>query len=323
MVFVRMICYVVNAGGAFRLTQEVARDLVSKQGHAWIGYLMVLAATAIWSGNFIVARGLSHSIPPVTLAFLRWATAVLALAPFGLRSIPVDIGVVRRHLGYLCLTAFLGVTVFNTLIYIAAYSSEALNLSLIAICSPAFTVVFARLFLREAFTLRRIVGVLVATAGVVALITGGEPSRLRSLTFSAGDLWMLLAAAIFAVYGILVRKRPADMSQGLFLTATFVLGTLFLLPWAAWELTQVPYIRFTPTAVAAIIYLGIGPSLVAFSCWNRAIAIIGPVRAGFVYYCLPLFSGLEAFLLLHEPVHWMHLWSGVVILAGVVVATRE
>jgi drug/metabolite transporter (DMT)-like permease len=103
----------------------------------------------------------------------------------------------------------------------------------------------------------------------------------------------------------------------------FILGWLFLVPWFALEIIEVKSISFSPTAIGAIIYLGVGPSLLAYFCWNRAIVIIGPVRTGLVYYCLPLFGGVESFLLLNESVHWVQVLSGVLILAGVIVATRE
>ena len=71
------------------------------------GYLLVLAATAIWSGNFIVARGLSDSIPPVTISFLRGLVAVIVLIPFGMRGLYRDIRTVRKRLGYLTVIALL------------------------------------------------------------------------------------------------------------------------------------------------------------------------------------------------------------------------
>ena len=119
------------------------------QSRSLVGYLLVLAATVIWSGNFIVARALSNTVPPVTLAFLRWSVALIVLSPFAIRPLYRDIQAIRKHLGFLSITAFLAVTVFNTLIYIAARTSKALNLSLIAISSPIFIVVLARLFLKE------------------------------------------------------------------------------------------------------------------------------------------------------------------------------
>jgi len=287
------------------------------------GYSLVLAATAIWSGNFIVARVLANSVPPVTLVVLRSTIAIIVLLPFVLRPLCDEITLIRKHLGYLSLTAFLGLTVCNTLVYIAAASSQALNLALIAICSPAFTLVFARLFLRDTLTFRRIIGLITATSGVVYLITDGQPFRLAHLTFSEGDLWMLGQAASFALYSILVRMKPAELSPLTFLFSLFVLGLLFLLPWLAWELSGTKGIEFPPATVGAILYLGVGPSLLAYLCWNQSVAIIGPARAAFVYYCLPLFSGGEALLLLGEPINAVHVLSAIMILAGIIFATWE
>ena len=309
-------------------------DLLSilKKSHLWttelksndvVGYLLALTATAIWSGNFIVARILSGSVPPVTLAFLRWATAAVVLLPFAIRPICRDFSVIRAHLGYISLTAFLGVTVFNTLIYIAAHTAKAVNLTLIAVSSPIFIVLIARLFLKDPFTPHRIVGLIGATSGVVLLITGGELSRVIGLTFSEGDVWMILAAAIFGAYSVLARLKPVALSSIAFLCSTFVLGLIFLVPWVIWELRNVDTINLSSTAIAAIVYLGVGPSFVAFLCWNKAIMVVGPVRSAFVYYSLPVFSGVEALALLDEPVRFIHVLSGVLILLGVIVATRE
>ena len=298
-------------------------EIPTRQPASATGYLLAFTATALWAGNFIVARGLSHSMPPVTLAFLRWATAVTVLLPFGLRPLCRDIKIVLSNPGYFALTAFLGVTICNTLIYISAHSSKALNMSLIFMCVPAFTVVLARTFLQDTLTSRRIAGLFIAFVGVVLLITHGHLWRLLSLTFSEGDEWMLGAAASLAIYGVLVRRKPVGLSPAGFLSATFILGLLFLLPWLLWETATVSSINFSSSALEGIIYLGVGPSLLGFLCWNRAIASIGPVRSGFVLYCHPLLSGVSASLLLGEPINLISVLSGIVIIAGVIVATLE
>jgi drug/metabolite transporter (DMT)-like permease len=102
------------------------------------GYVYAILATAIWSGNFVIARGLSDSISPVNLAFFRWATALVFFLPFALKSLIKDIKIVRGNLLYFTLTSILGVTLFNTLIYFAGHTSTAMNLSLISITFPVF-----------------------------------------------------------------------------------------------------------------------------------------------------------------------------------------
>ncbi|UZP67467.1 DMT family transporter [Desulfovibrio mangrovi] len=291
--------------------------------NAIAGILFALCATVIWSGNFIVARGLCDIVPPATLAFLRWITAFLFLLPIGWKAVMRERKVVLRRWKYLTATAFLGITIFNTLVYAAGRSTAALNMSLIAITSPLFIMLLARIFLGEKVTTGRAVGVSVVVCGVLLLVTRGDLTRLAGLEFSIGDVWMLCAAMLFGAYTILVRRMPERMEQAAFLLVTFGLGAFMLIPLVAWEQAQGLHFEFTPSLFAVMLYVGVGASLISFWCWNKAVSLIGPSQAGIVYYSLPLFCGVEAVLLLGEPVSWVHFASGALILGGIRVATRS
>jgi drug/metabolite transporter (DMT)-like permease len=293
-----------------------------RESTPWLGYLFALGATIIWSGNFIVARGLYESIPPATLAFMRWFTATVALLPLALPALWRERHLIRPNLGYLLLTSFLGVTAFNTLLYIAARTTSALNLSLIATSSPVFTLLFAWFFLKEPITKGRLAGVTVAILGVLTLVTQGNLSLLIHLDFSLGDLWMLLAAVIFGAYSVLVKRKPPQIGQTAFLLSTFTLGLALLTPWAGWEVHQNGIPQFSMVLLGAILYIGFGASLTSFYLWYKAIDKVGPSRASFIYYTLPVFSGLEACLLLGESVNWVHAASGLLIFCGIVLAAR-
>lgn len=286
------------------------------------GAAMALAATIIWSGNFIVSRGPGQALNPATLAFLRWATALAFLAPFAARAVLRERRALARHLPYLTLTSLLGVTIFNTLIYMAGHTTEVLNMALIATSSPIFIILFARLFLGETVTPRRLAGLGLALPGVLLIVTRGDASLLAGLTFARGDLWMILASALFAAYSILVRLKPAEIGPIAFLAAGFGIGLALLVPWAAWEMHACGLPVLTPDVLVAVLYIGIGASLLSYLFWNGAVARIGPARAGMIYYSLPLFSGLEAWLILGEPVGWFHLAGGACIIAGIALATR-
>ncbi|MFA6008134.1 MAG: DMT family transporter, partial [Candidatus Shapirobacteria bacterium] len=89
------------------------------------GYLFALGSTAIWAGNFAIARALNRSITPITLAFLRWAVAAIAILPFALKHILAEKALIRKHFPYILLTAALGISLFNTLIYFAGHSTTS------------------------------------------------------------------------------------------------------------------------------------------------------------------------------------------------------
>ncbi|MEF2145277.1 MAG: DMT family transporter [Desulfovibrionaceae bacterium] len=286
------------------------------------GSLAALAATVIWSGNFIIARGLADAVPPATLAFCRWSVAFLFLLPLALPALRRDMPRLLEHKRYVFLAALLGVTFFNTLIYLAGRQTEALNLSLISTFIPAFILLLSRIFLGEPLTRARLAGLCSALVGVLLLVTKGHLELLLELRLNAGDLWMLLAALLFAAYSVLMRKRPTGIDSLSLLAACFGLGLALLIPWTALELLYGPQPRFTPAALWSIIYIGLGASLAAYWLWNVALTHIGPSRAGFIYYTLPLFCGVEAVLVLGEAVTWVHLVSGVLIIGGVFLATH-
>ncbi|SCY66201.1 EamA domain-containing membrane protein RarD [Desulfoluna spongiiphila] len=289
----------------------------------WLGIMCALGATALWAGNFIVARGFHHSLPPVTLAFWRWFFASAVLFPFALPHLIRERARVKEHLGYLCLTAFSGVTLFNTLVYVAGLATTALNLSLIAMVSPLFIVILAWLFQGEGMHGAKVVGTLMAFFGVLLLITGGSPGVLLKMRFNSGDLLMMVAALIFAFYSLLVRQKPQGLSMLTFLASTFFMGLAMLAPAYFWErgFSIAPLMPLASMGVVA--YLGIFAALIAYALWNRAIMLIGPGRTAVCYYLLPLFSGVEAMIFLGEPIGWVHLVSAGFILSGVALSSRQ
>jgi drug/metabolite transporter (DMT)-like permease len=289
----------------------------------FIGCLCALGATMIWSGNFVVSRGLGEVFPPVRLALLRWITATAAILPFGLAATLRQRALLRRHLGYVLASSLLGVSTFNTLIYIAGRHTEAMNMALIATSTPVFLMTISALFLGERVTARAFAGAGVAVCGVVLLVTRGEPARLLELQFNPGDALMLLAALLFSCYSLLLRHRPAELNQGALLTATFALGAAGLVPWALWEAWSLPPggAQVTLRVVGAVLYIGVGASVAAYFLWARALEQAGPTMAGLIYYTLPLFSGLEAVALLGEPLTWVHATSGALIVGGIALAT--
>lgn len=286
------------------------------------GYFLAVIATVIWAGNFIVARALNQDILPVSLAFWRWAIAVATLAPFALRSTVEDWKLVQKYLPYLTVSALLGVTVFNTLIYIAGHTTQALNMALISTSSPIFIVLMSRLFYGETISLTRAAGMMVVVSGVLMLIAGGSLERLLSMSFAIGDLYMLLAAIVFAGYTMLVKRKPPNLRMTTFTLCTFSLGLLFLSPFYALEsLIYHPVVFNVPIALA-LLYVGVLSSVVAFLAWNGAIALIGPSRTGLIYYLIPVFSGIAAWLFLGEAISLVHIFSTLAIICGIIMTNR-
>jgi len=286
------------------------------------GIALAFAAALLWSGNYIVARGFHAQISPVSLAFFRWFTATVVLFPFAYRSVKQEWRVAKAHLGLLCLTALLGVTLFNTFIYVAGRYSTAINLAILGTTvAPVLVVVFAWAFLKEKLSFNQLGGMAICIGGILYLITNGQLSQLAAVQFSRGDFWILLAAFSFAVYTLLVRKKPKGFSAVSYLFIIFFLGTLFLLP--AFLFDSRHGITFVPTAklAAVFLYLGVGASVGAFLAWNIAIQKIGAARTSLFSILIPVFSAIEAVVFLGEESSAVLVTSLAIIVSGLVIAT--
>ncbi|MCJ2163929.1 MULTISPECIES: DMT family transporter [unclassified Pseudodesulfovibrio] len=288
-----------------------------------LGLLYALLAVTIWSGNFIIASGFVGIVPPITLAALRWTTASLFLFPFAAKSMRRDMAALLEHKYSLLAAAFTGVTVFNTLVYISAWTTDTVNLALLASITPVFVVILARIFLKETISPLRTVGLLVAICGMMIIATRGNMDVLLGLTFRAGDLWMLFAGFLWAIYSILVKRKPDTISRKSYLGAIFFLGVIPLIPAALIEQHFYPAWSVTPAIVGVMLYIGIGASLIAFILWNSAIMLIGPGTSALFQYFIPVFSGIGAYFLLGQPITWAHAAGFVLIFSGVAMATRS
>ncbi len=287
------------------------------------GYLAALAATVLWAGNFVVARGIAHDIPPVQLNFCRWAVALACMLPLALPKLRADLPALRRNKAYLAAMALVGGAALNVLIYKAGQTTQSLNMALLVPTSPIMIIVMSRILYGEPITRRRLAGVAVVLLGVLALISRGDWRHIAAVTFAPGDLWALAGAACFAVYSLFIRRRPPDISIEGFNAVVFAIGLVLMLPALAWEAAVMPASTWNSHVIAGVAYAGIGCSFAAYLLWTRAISSIGPVLAGIVYYSLPLFAAVESVLILGESIALFHVLGGALIVAGIMMATVE
>jgi len=290
-----------------------------KNNHVLIGIGFALLATAFWSGNFVVSRGLSDRIHPINLAFYRWLTATLLFTPFAIKSVIREWGIIKKRLPYLFLTALLGVSTFNTLIYFAGRSTTAVNMSLIMLTFPIFILLISILFFKERLGLKKVLGISVVLLGVIGIVTQGQAAKLADLSLNAGDPLMLMAAFIFAIHSHLIKNKDKQMSITTLQYSSFLIGLILLFPFHLWVSNQNQEVVFTLPILGSILYVAVCASLISFLSWNMAIDKIGAVSAGMIYYLLPLFSGLVAFILLGEKLHVYHLMSGLLIISGILI----
>ena len=284
-------------------------------------YLLLVLTTLFWSGNFVLGRAVHSSIPPISLVYWRWAGALLILLPFSWRHLKAQLPLLRVHWISLCMFGFLGVSCFNTFIYIALQSTTATNAVLINSIIPVLIVLLSWIFGGICITWRQASGMAVSFAGVISIVCRADFGQLLSMEINSGDIWVLLAVFSWALYTVLLRKRPANLHPLSFLTAIIIAGLVILTPLYAWELSQGRLIVATPAAFFSLLYVALFPSVLAFIFWNQAVAQVGSNKAGLFLHLMPVFGTILSIILLGELFHLYQLAGIGLIFTGIYLTT--
>ncbi len=284
-------------------------------------YLFLTLTMLFWAGNFTIGRWAAGQVPPFTLTALRWTGAVLLMLAIGWRQVRDDLGAIRAHWRILVLLGAIGSGSFNALQYLALNYTTATSAGVINSTSPAMIALASYVLVGEAVTARRLAGIALSFAGVLVVLAKGAPAALADLAFDVGDVILLGAMAIWAVYTALLARRPPvhDFS---FVAVSFLVAAAINIPLAAIEQALGARFAATSETLAAIAYTAVFPGVIAYLMFNRGVAIIGPTRAGAFMHLVPLFTAVLAMLFLGEEPALYHVVGLGLILAGVWLTAR-
>jgi drug/metabolite transporter (DMT)-like permease len=285
----------------------------------------------LWAGNAVVGRLMVNAVPPLALNALRWALALLFLLPLAWRLFrrPHEIA---RHAGLFMLLGLLGVGSFNALQYLALQTSTPINVTLIASSAPLWMMGVGALLYGERPAARHWLGALLSLAGVMLVLSRGDVTALLALKLVPGDLLMLLAAALWALYSWMLARPPAsfrgDERPDWGWAEMLLMQVIFGGAWAALgagveHAVRPAEIHWSPGVLWALVYVALGPSLIAYRCWGAGVATVGPAIAAFFSNLTPLFAALMSAALLGEPPRAYHVVAFALIAAGIVVTSRQ
>lgn len=283
----------------------------------WAQPLLLLSLPPLfWAGNLVLGRALAGSFPPISLAVGRWVVALVCLLPFVLGRVGTQRQALIRARGLIFACGAFGIAGYNALGYIALQSAPAASVAFLNSTLPLMVPLAAFMLGVERVSGRTLAGIAISFLGVTWIVARGAPSSLSGLSLTGGEPLVLIAVANYAVYSVLLRRRPTDLDPLVFLAATMVAGLLVLLPFWVWELARGAVIPVSSGSVAAVLYIGVFASLLAFIIWNRCVGALGPSVTGASFHLVALFTAALAFLLLGEPVQPFHLVGAALILGG-------
>ena len=284
-------------------------------------YLLLVLTTLFWAGNFTIGRWAAGHVPPVTLAFLRWTGAALLVLPLAWSALRRDWVVIRANLPVLLLLGVSGSGLFNTLQYIALTGTTATSAGIINSSSPVMIALLSLALNGERLGLLQGAGIALSLAGVLTVVSRGDASLASELAFNTGDLVMLAAMAIWALYTALLHRRP-PLSGFSFAAVTYVIASGLNAALSAAEIAAGARVDWSAASAAAIAYTAVFPSFLAYLFYNRGVEIIGPARAGAFLHLVPLFTVLLAVLFLGEEPALYHAVGLSLIASGVWLAAR-
>lgn len=294
--------------------------------------LLLTLPPLLWAGNAVVGRLVYDLVPPITLNFLRWVLAFVLLFPFAAWVWRRDSGL-WPHWKRFAVLGLLGVGCYNALQYLALQTSTPINVTLVVASMPLFMLVVGRIGFGAAITRPAVLGAALSLAGVLVVLSRGDVGQLLRIRLVAGDAWMLLATAIWAVYSWMLteRKEPEAIRND---WAAFLLAQIgFGLVWSGLATAgewMLPSSGAAPMGIqwgwplaAALVYVAVGPSLLAYRCWGAGVQRAGPAMAAFFSNLAPLFAAVMSALVLGEPPKAYHALAFGLIVAGIGVSARR
>lgn len=286
-------------------------------------YIFLALAPLFWASNWVVGRGLHEIVPPVGLNFARWTVAFLVIAPWGVPRVIRAWPVVKQNWKVLGVLGLLGAGLFQTMIYLGLNFTTVINAVVINSTLSFFMLIISWLMLREPMTRLQLVGVLISFVGILVIVGRGDPAFVLDMHFGLGDLLILCAMPLWALYSVILKRWPPSLPA--FETLTVISGIGFLVMLVLYTGDAVLFDRHLPLddgrIWAAIAYVGIVPTIAAFFCWNEGIRGLGPNMASFLYPLMPVYGMVLAIIFLGEALHAYQVAALAIILVGVYLCT--
>ena len=283
----------------------------------------LVLGTMCWGGNSVAGRLSVGEIPPVALSFWRWTCAFIILITISWGDVWRLRRKIWQHKKQLMPLALLSITSFNTLLYLSAQSTLAVNIALIQTALPVFAISLSISLLNEKPTINQLLGGAIAIPGLLLIFSQGQLNNLLALKFGKGDLIMFFAVFCWGLYTVLLRRYHLPFKGIHLLTVLVGLGVTMLFPVYLWEYSIKGGFELNPRNAGLLSYVVLFASLVAYLCWNNGVRVLGASKASMFNFLIPVFAAAIAIPVLGEPLHAYHLFAAVFIFSGLWLTTRS
>ncbi len=299
-------------------------DAASRLGHRISGnaLLLLTLTTLFWAGNTIAGRLAVGEVSPLMVVALRWIIVSSVMVPLVLPRLRAEWPIIRKNLKMIALMALFGFTGFNSLFYIAAHSTTAVNIGIIQGSMPIFVMLGSMIVFGTRVSWLQFLGILATLAGVILVAGQGDLSILLNLSVNPGDSFMLVACLFYSGYTLALRNRP-QVSGLVFFTALAIIAAITAIPAAGYEFATGTAQLPTFTGWLVVLYISLFPSFLSQIFFMRGVELIGPTRAGVFINLVPIWTPFLAVGILGEPFRWHHGLALALVLGGIWLSERK
>ena len=290
---------------------------------ALIPILLLFIQPIFMASNLVVARGGVEFVPPISLAFWRWAVVFIILLPFTFLSLKKNFKIIKKEYKKLFFLGATGCGVCGAFPFLAGETTTITNMGIIYTSSPIFIILISSFFFNEKVNIIKIIGLTSCLIGVFIIIIKGDPQLLINLNFTIGDLWMLAAAIGWALYSVYLFywKTELEMFQRFTLIAFF--GALSLLPFYIIEETMVERTLFNSEFFLWVIFAAVSPGIIAFTLYTQAQKYLGATLTGFTLYIFTIYAAIYGFIFFNEKLEPYHFAGTALVFFGVYLAKKN
>ena len=275
------------------------------------------------ASNLVVARGGAEFVPPISLAFWRWALVFLILLPFTYKSLKKKYKIIKKEYKKLSFLGATGCGICGAFPFLAGQTTTVTNMGIIYTSSPIFIILISGIFFNEKIGLTKVIGLISCLIGVFTIIIKGDLNLLINLNFTIGDLWMLAAAIGWALYSIYLFywKTKLEIFQRFTLIAFF--GAISLLPFYIGEEIFFEKTYFNREFFMWVIFAAISPGIIAFTLYTMAQKKLGASLTGFTLYVFTIYGAIYGYFLFEEKLENYHLIGTVLVFIGIYLVKKK
>ena len=279
-------------------------------------HFLLTLTSIFWAFNTVAGRAAVGEVSPLLIVSVRWFFVSIILSILCRNQLIETWRILNKKIKWLIFMGLFGFTGFNSAYYVAAHDTIAINLGLVQGTMPAFIIITAWIWLKDKINFTQFLGVLITFIAVLIVVCSGNFNALIELELNSGDIVMIFACTLYAIYAVGLRKKPKISALPL-LTFFAYIAFLGSLPGLIYEIYSNQLILPGQKGFIILGVIIIFPSFLAQIFFMKGVEKIGPSRSGLYTNLVPVFSSLLAVFFLGEEFQFFHLLSLIMIFTGI------